>query len=257
MRRARSISGPKARARDIRVVLALAVFTAWGAAGLMMAGAPATAQSVAEGPVLRVSGEGRVQVAPDMAVITLGVQSRAKTAQAALREASGRVASVLEALRGAGIEARDMQTSGLSLGPEWDGSYSDGRNRQRVIGFLVSNTVTVRVRDLAGLGALLDTVVADGANTFNGLQLTSSRMDEHMDLARRNAVAEARRKAALYAEAAGVTLGRLQSLTEAGGGGPRPFLAREMAMADASVVPVAEGEITVSASVDLVYAISE
>lgn len=234
----------------------------WAAGALALAfmaglAAPALAQSAPEVPVLRITGEGRVEVAPDMAVITLGVQSRAKTARAALSENSERVAAVLDSLRATGIAARDMQTSGLSLGPEWESYRIGNQNSPRVIGFLASNMVTVRVRDLPALGGILDRIVDDGANSFNGLQFTLSNLDEVQDTARRAAVQDARRKAELYAGAAGVTLGPLKSLTEGGTGGmPRPMMAREMALSDASV-PVAEGEITISATVEITYSLSE
>lgn len=231
--------------------LALAILA--GVAGLA---APGLAQTAADVPVLRVTGEGRVEVAPDMAVITLGVQSRAKTARAALSENSERVAAVLDSLRAAGLAARDLQTSGLSLGPEWESYRIGNQNTPRVIGFLASNMVTVRVRDLPALGGILDRIVDDGANSFNGLQFSVSNLDDVQDTARRAAVQDARRKAELYAGAAGVTLGPIQSLTEGGTGGPpRPMMAREMAMSDASV-PVAEGEITISATVEIIYSLS-
>lgn len=231
-------------------------------AGAILAGAgglatPGRAQPVPDGPVLRVTGEGRVEMAPDMAMITLGVESRAKTARAALSENSRRVAATLDTLRAAGIAARDMQTSGLSLGPEWETYRPGGENRPRVIGFVATNMVTIRVRDLPALGGILDKIADDGANVSNGLQFSVSNMDELRDTARRAAVQDARRKADLYAAAAGVTLGPIQSLTEgATGAVPRPMMAREMALSDAPV-PVAEGEITVSATVEIVYALSQ
>ena len=226
-------------------------------AAMALVGSPVFAQALADVPVLRVTGEGRIEVAPDMAVITLGVQSRAKTARATLGENSERVTGVLDSLRAAGIAARDMQTSGLSLGPEWQTYRGDGQNPARVTGYVATNMVTVRVRDLPALGGILDKIVRSGANSFNGLQFTASNLDEVRDAARRAAVQDARRKADLYAGAAGVTLGPIQNLTEGGTGGmPRPLVTREMAVADSSV-PVAGGEITISATVEMEYSISE
>lgn len=228
------------------------------------AGHMAQAQTPAdEAGILRVTGEGQVEAAPDMAVITLGVQSRAATAEAALAETSGRVAAVLDTLRAAGVLPRDMQTSGLSLAPEWENPRApgrdpgrDGEEPPRIIGFIASNMLTVRLRDLPALGGVLDQIVKAGANSFNGLQFTVSNLRELQDEARRRAVADARARADLYAGAAGVTLGVVRSLTETGGAQPRPFLARDMAMA-AESVPVAEGEITISATVEVTYSISE
>lgn len=229
----------------------LAATLAFGLAG------GAQAQGAGETPLLRVTGEGRVEVAPDMAVITLGVQSREKTARAALTDNSERAAAVLDSLRRAGIAGRDMQTSGLSLGPEWENIRDGGQYRQRIIGFVASNMITVRVRDLPTLGGILDRIVDAGANNFNSLQFTSAKLREHQDAARISAVGDARRKAEIHAQAAGVTLGRLISLTETGAGGsPRPLMMRDMAMASESA-PVTEGEITVSVTVEMVYSIQE
>lgn len=226
---------------------------------LALSSAMALAQTVpgpaAETPRLVVTGEGQIEAAPDMAVISLGVRTDAKTAGEALAQNSVRVAAVLAGLRAAGIEARDMQTSGLSLGPQWENYVVNGEGRNRIIGFTASNMVTVRVRDLPALGGILDKVVADGANTFNGLQFDLQDRRTSLDEARRRAVLDARRKATLYAEAAGITLGPVLGLTEQGGGGrPQPMFAREMSVAS-DKVPVAEGEIEISASVEIVFSI--
>lgn len=223
----------------------------------VMALAQAVPGPVAETGRLVVTGEGQIEAAPDMAIISLGVRTDAKTAGEALKQNSDRVATVLSGLTAAGVEARDMQTSGLSLGPQWENYVVNGEGRNRIVGFTASNMVTVRVRDLPGLGRILDRVVANGANTFNGLQFDLQERRASLDEARRRAVADARRKAALYAEAAGVTLGPVLALTEPGTGGrPQPMFAREMSVAS-DKVPVAEGEIEISASVEIVFSIAK
>ena len=227
---------------------------AWIMALALLAGSAAAAQE----EVLRritVSGEGSVAAAPDMATLSLGAAAEAKEAAEALRMTSEITQRILERLAEAGIESRDIQTSGLSLHP-LRRNYREGTDEQPgIIGYAASNGVTVRVRDLDQLGSVLDTVVSDGAKSLNGLSFGLQEPRPLMDEARKLAVADARAKAELYATAAGVSVGRLISLDESGGGGPSPYMA-EMSMAR-SAVPVAAGEMDVSAQVRIVYEVVE
>lgn len=203
---------------------------------------------------LTVSGEGRVEAVPDMATIHLGVSQRAATAREALEATSAAMAAVFDRLAVAGIAPRDMQTAGLSLNPAWE--HHPNNQLPRIIGYDAQNGVTVRVRDLSSLGTVLDAVVSDGANQLHGLRFGLQDPAAQIDEARRRAVAEARRKAELYAEAAGVTLGDLISLDESGGYRPRPeMMMRGAAVAMDAAVPVAEGEVSLSAQVNMVYEI--
>lgn len=205
---------------------------------------------------LTVTGEGVAEAVPDMATIRVGVQNGAATAAEAMASTSAAMAAVLERLAGAGVAPRDVQTSGLSLSPVYDYSRQDG-SPPRQVGFEARNGVTVRLRDIAAVGTVLDALVSDGANTLEGITFGLQDPVPAMDEARRRAVAEARRKAELYAEAAGVRLERLVSLDEARGLSPRPeMFARAAAVADAAV-PVAEGELSLSASVTMVYEIRD
>lgn len=207
-------------------------------------------------PTISVIGEGQVEAAPDMAIMSLGVQTDADTASAAMAETSAKLAAVIERLKAAGIEPRDIQTSGLSLGPRYDYGKQDG-TPPTVVGYTASNMVTVRVRALDKVGSVLDSVVADGANTLNGLSLGLAEDRALKDEARREAVADAAAKAALYAEAAGVKLGRVASISEAGGYAPPMPMAMEAGFAKSADVPVAPGELTISAMVSVVYEIAE
>jgi uncharacterized protein YggE len=214
---------------------------------------PALAQEVpaaVQAAVLTVTGEGSVAAAPDMATISVGVISRGEAAAEALSANNAQVAALLDLLAAAGIEARDIQTSGLNLGPIYAASGPNGGD-QVVSGYQVSNMVTVRVRDLDGLGALLDRIVGAGANQLNGIGFGLADPGPIEDRAREKAVAEALRKAGLLAEAAGMKLGGIRSVTEGGsyGGGPQPMFARD-AMA---AVPVAQGEVSVTASVSITF----
>lgn len=227
-------------------------FLSVAAVALMLA--VPTLASAGDGRIT-VTGEGRVATAPDMATVSLGVTTEADTAAAALSANNEQLAAVLARLVAAGIAERDVQTTGLSLGPRWD--HRPGENQPRVTGYIASNQVTVRVRALDRLGALLDAAVADGANTLNGLSFGVAEPQPLLDDARTRAVADARRKAMLYAAAAGVELGALVSLSEAVEmGGPQPMF-RQMADAMAEAVPVAGGEVGLNAVVTLIYEIAE
>lgn len=218
-------------------------------AAIVLAGA-ASAQ---EGPRITVTGEGRIEAAPDMATISLGVAAEARSARAAMDQASAAAAALLARLESAGIAARDVQTSGLTLNPVWTYGNSGGENR--ITGYAASNTVTVRVRALENLGRVLDDVVEAGGNSFSGLQFGLADPGPTEDAARAAAVAEALRKAELYAAAAGLTLGPVLSISEAADfAPPQPMFRMEAAMAS-DAVPVAPGELTVSARVEMVFAI--
>ena len=202
---------------------------------------------------ITVTGEGRVAAVPDMATVTLGVSAQAETARAAMDQTSAGVAALLAQLADSGIEERDIQTSGLSLGPVWDHSRSGGEP-PTITGFSAANTVTVRVRALDGLGRLLDGALAGGVNTLHGVSFGLQEPEPRLDEARAEAVADAWRKAELLAGAAEVSLGPILSIAEdTGMAGPAPMFRMEAAMAEA--VPVAAGETTVTARVTIVWEI--
>ncbi len=212
-----------------------------------------TALAHAQGSIT-VTGTGEASAAPDMATISLGVTTEAAEAAAAMAANSEAMARVIERLASAGIEDRDMQTSTLSLSPRWT---QPGPEREREItGFVASNSLTVRVRDLPALGGILDAALADGANTLGGLTFGLADDAALREAARRAAVADAVETAAVLADAAGVTLGAVQEVTQVGDqGGPRPMARMDMAMAES--VPVAAGEATVTAEVRMIFAIGD
>lgn len=202
---------------------------------------------------LTVTGEGRAFATPDMATISLGVTVRSKTARDAMDATSDGVAAILDRLSAMGVEPRDMQTSDLSLGPVWSQRNSSGENR--ITGYEASNRLTVRVRDLGALGGVLDAVLDDGANRFSGLRFGMQDPQPLEDAARKNAVADALRKARLYSDAAGITLGTVLAISE--NGGARPMMADAMFAARAESVPVAAGEAAISAGVTVVFSIAD
>ncbi len=203
---------------------------------------------------ITVTGEGRVDAVPDMATITLGVTNEAREAKAAMAATSAAVGNVLDRLTAMGIQARDIQTQQFSLNPVWSGRGASYSEPAKITGFVASNMVMVRVRKLDDLGQVLDAVISDGANDFNGLQFGVQEPRPLQDKARAAAVKDAMARAALLADAAGVTLGPIMSINENGGGGPRPMM-MEMAAAREASVPVAAGEVSLTASVSVVFAI--
>ena len=204
--------------------------------------------------MITTMGRGVVEAVPDMASIDVGVTHQAETADAALARTSEAVADVIARLTDAGIAPRDMQTQGLSLQPVWNRQSPGADLPREITGFVARNTLSVRVRDLGILGEILDAVVRDGANTFNGLQFGLQDPSAAIGQARAEAVNDAMTKAQQLADAAGVTLGPVQTLSE-GGGAPRPMMMEMASARMAADVPVAAGEVTLSAQVSMTFSI--
>lgn len=225
-----------------------------------LAGSPALA---ATGNIA-MTGHGEVMAAPDTAYVTSGVTSQGATARDAVAANTRDMAALVDVLKSVGVDPKDIQTSGFSVNPNY--VYSDQKDANgyqlppRINGYTVSNGVTVHVRDLAGLGALLDKMVTVGANTINGVSFTVDDPSKLYDDARRQAFADARHKADLYATAAGVTLGSLASINE----GvvytqpPQPVGFADMAVKAASApVPVEAGQVTYSIDVNVTWNLAQ
>lgn len=205
-----------------------------------------------EGGEIVVTGTGLIATEPDMAVISLGVSREALHARDAMGDTSRAVTKVLTTLEAAGIEARDIQTSSVSLSPRWD--RSDRNAQPRVVGYVVSNSLSIRVRDLDALGGLLDNVIGSGANQMNGLSFALADPRPWEDDARKIAVDDAIAKANVLASAAGVTLGPIRRMSE--GGATRPVTAQFRQESFAADVPIAAGDVNVRASVTIVFGIA-
>lgn len=232
-------------------------FAAVVSALMITASAPALlAQDAAQPPrQITVTGEGVVAAEPDIAWINLGVTETAKTADEALTAMSLKMQAVLVRLQAAGIAPEDIQTGQLSLYPVYNSASYEGD--AEVTGYTAATAVDVRVLDMAKLGGVLDAVVEDGANTFGGIRFDLSEPRPAMDEARQAAVADGRARAELFATAAGVTLGDLVTLYESGGySAPAPMAAARME-ADAGSVPVAAGQVNMTASVTMVFEITD
>jgi uncharacterized protein YggE len=230
-----------------RLVFVLAVAAA--APGV----AAAADDDAAKRRTIAVSGVGEVQTVPDMAVLSAGVVTDGSTARTALTANSTAMTKVVKSVRDAGVEARDVQTASVNVSPVYSRQTQPG-DPPRVSGYRASNMVTVRLRELAKLGAMLDALVAAGANQMHGVRLTVAEPEKPLDEARKKAVADARRKAELFAAASGVRVGAILSVEEAEGAIP---MQRAMAAArmEAASVPVEPGEIEMRASVRVVFAI--
>lgn len=201
---------------------------------------------------ITVTGTGTVQVVPDLATISLGVTTNGDTAAAAMAANSAALQAVMDRLKAAGIEDRAMQTSNLSLYPNWV-SNSSGTS-QEIKGYVASNMLTVQIKAIDTTGAVLDAAIADGANTLNSLTFGLQNPRPKEDEARQAAVGDALSRAKLLTAAAGVTLGAIQSISEGGDYGQPPQPMYRMADQEASV-PVASGEVGVSATVTIVWAL--
>lgn len=226
----------------MRHSLALAVATVtWLAA-------PAMAQTPP--PMISVTGEATVSVPPDQAQIDGGVTSDAKTAREASDANNAAMGKVLLALKGAGIDEKDYQTSRLSLQPQ----YAPNRSGPSpVVGYRASNRVTVRLRDVTKVAGIIDILVGAGANELGGINFMVSQASKLLDDAREKAIADARRKAEIYAKAAGVTLGEPLSISGEGSAAP-VFRGKMMAPMQAGAA-VAQGEETLSVTVSVSWAI--
>ncbi|MBY3152604.1 SIMPL domain-containing protein [Rhizobium laguerreae] len=228
----------------------------------LAAAAPAFAQEAKpREPVISVTGDGESSVAPDMAVVNLAVVKQAKTAREALDENNKAMNDVLTALKSGGIAERDLQTSGFSIQPQYNYPQPvDGQQQQpQLIGYQTINSVTVRLRDLAKLGAVIDQSVTLGINQGGEIQFTNDKPDAAIEEARKAAVADAVKRAKTLSEAAGVKLGRILEINEnVPRAMPQPvYRATMMKEASDAAVPVQGGENNYNVSVTVTFAIEQ
>ncbi len=244
---------PTATSRSLFALPVLAI-----AASLAFAGAAQATEPQEQPRTITITGEGEVSAAPDIAYVETGVVTEGKTAAEALAANTEAMNEVFKGLEEAGIEKKDMQTSQFSVYPVYE-QVKPEENRPhtpKIGGYRVQNQLTVTVRDLTKLGGILDQVVSLGSNQLSGIRFSIDKLEPLVNEARKNAVKNALEKAKLYAGAAGVALGEIMSISENGTSMPQPYYAKDMMMrAEASSVPVAAGEQTLSASVTLVIKI--
>lgn len=227
------------------------------AASAQQVAGPAPAMAPAN-TLLSVNAEGRATRAPNLAVFTAGVASTGTTAGAALSANAADMTRVIAALKRAGIADRDIQTSNLNLNPVYaeprrlpDGSTEQGT--PRITGYQVSNSVTVRQRDLTQFGKVIDTLVSAGANQVSGPNFQVDDNDAATDEARTDAIRKARARADLYARAAGLRVVRLLTISEGGVYTPPVPMYRMVANQAADSTPVAPGEVALNVTVSVQF----
>jgi uncharacterized protein len=233
---------------------------ALGLTGLAAAAALATPSRAQESKsmprLISLTGHGEVKARPDMAVVNVGVMTQAATAGEALTQNTEAMNKILASLKASGIQAKDVQTSNFMVNPRYQ---YDQNNAQppRLIGYDVSNTVSVSIRKLDSLGAVLDNVVGEGSNQINGVMFAIADDEKFTDEARKLAVADAERKAKLFADTARITLGQIMSVSEGNYQPPQPIPYGKAVRAEAaqSAVPIAEGEQTVAIDVNIAWEI--
>jgi uncharacterized protein len=227
-------------------------------AGLALTiGSAAAAQTPTIAPALagtrlELVARGEVRRVPDIAVITAGVVTQSRDASSAMRENATRMARVIAALKNAGIAERDIATASVNLSPQ----YRYVENQAPVItGYQASNQLSIRFRDIARSGTILDTLVTEGANQIAGPNLQIDKPQTAFDEARVSAVRQARSRAELYAGAAGLRIKRIVSITEQEGYAPPPMPMMQMARGESAdaKTEVLAGEQTLSVALNVVF----
>ena len=212
---------------------------------------PAPLMLPGDATLLQISAHGETHRVPDVAQISAGVVTQNIDANAAMRSNAQRMSAVIAALKSAGVADRDIQTSSISLNPQ----YKYGQNQPPTItGYQASNTVNLRLRGLGKAGNVLDALVKQGANQINGPTFTLDKPEAAMDEARANAVRNAQARADLYATATGLKVRRIVSISESGEMLQPPGPMMMMAPPDKpDSTPVAAGENTIGVDLNVVY----
>ncbi len=227
------------------------------AAALVMPAAALAQTAVQVQPIsgtrLDISATGEVTRVPDVAIISTGVVTRATTATGAIQQNAARMERVRSALKRAGIEDKDIQTSSISLNPDY---HYEQNKPPRLTGYQASNQVSVRFRDIGDTGKILDALVAEGANQISGPSLTIDKPEQALDEARMKAIANGRARADLYARALGMRVVRLLSVSEGGGYSvppPMPMYARAEAASMDAQTKIDPGEQKVQVGVNMSF----
>ena len=229
-------------------------FAAAAVIGLLAAISPAFAEGGKMPRIISLSGHGEVRATPDIAYVTSGVVTQGATAAEALAANTKAMTDLFAALKDSGIEDRDVQTSNFSVQPRYNFSNNQA---PKMVGYDVSNNVTVTLRKVDTLGALLDRMVQSGSNQISGISFDVSKPDDAMDEARKLATEDATRKAKVYAKAMGIELGNVMQVSEGSAAQPpMPMVRSTMMKVDAAPpVPMAAGEQTLAVDVNVIWEI--
>lgn len=233
----------------------------WGAAGVLLGlvaalAIPSFAQTTSPTPTpsvsgrtVTVSGTATIRSSPDEAVVTLGVQTQARSAQEALQQNANKMVDVMKALLDAGLKQGDVATAGISLYPDYD---SDG---SVIVGYTAQNLVSATVHDMDRVGEVIDQAVAAGANLAGGISFQLSDQDQGVDRALQAAVEDARSKAEILAAAGGATLGPVVSIDETGRP-VTPTIYYDRMAAEAATTPISAPTLETQVSVTVVWSLS-
>lgn len=230
-----------------------ALFIATLLFSLLTAGTPAFAENNEGQRTLSVRGTGSLAITPNMVTIRVGVSSRDASPAKALKDNTRRVTQLFKTLERFGLKKRDIQTSSFNVNPVYSRRRPQAA-QPTIEAYDVTNMVTLRLRDLTKLGALLEALVSEGTNRLNGLSFGVSNSDVALDEARKLAIRDAKRKALLYAKEAEVTVGKVLNISEDAIRLPRPRILTTRAMTT-EAVPIAAGEQHISASVSVIFEI--
>lgn len=216
--------------------------------------AMASAADPGKTPRIVVSGEGESALKPDIALLSLSVMREAKTARAALDANNDAMAAVIAAMKAAGIAERDLQTAGIQINPRYNyTNKADGSQEAELVAYQVTNTLSVRVRDIDKTGDILDKAVTLGVNQGGGISFTNENPSAALTEARKKAVADAIAKARTLAEAAGASVGRVLEITDQTFS-PRPMPVSAKAFdAGRAAVPIENGENTYNVQVNVTF----
>jgi len=212
-----------------------------------------------------VTGEGKVTVVPDVAVLSLGVEAQAFTVQQAMADAASAMDQVMAALRANGVADNDIQTQWFNIYPvtEWIDCYTYPESewkdcgRETIVGYRVSNMVSAKIRDVGATGSIIDRVAEAGGDLIRiqGVSFTVDDPSQYNSEAREKAVADAMAKAQQLADLAGVTLGRPFYISESGGFVPIPWDYRALGEGAVSTTPISPGETEITLTIQMAFAI--
>lgn len=234
------------------------LFTAGLLAGLavLATGCGSDADKRPSGTLISISSQAEASRAPDIANISAGVITEASESDAAMQANAVQMDKLMKAIKKAGIDDKDIQTSGINLMPRYD--YQPNRERQ-LLGYQAHNNVSITVRKLDELSKVIDLLAAEGANQIHGPSFSIGEPEPLLAEAREKALQQAQARAESYADALGTKVRRIVSISEGSHGGmPRPMMRAEMASAkDSAGTPVAVGETSVSVNLELVFELAK
>lgn len=214
---------------------------------------PTTSTAAHDGTLLSVSASAEASRVPDIATLSTGVVTQATDANSALRQNSEQMSKVVATIKASGVAEKDIQTSGINIQPQY--RYAENQP-PTITGYQASNNVSIKVRNIANLGKVLDALVASGANQVNGPSFEIDQPEAVYDEARQAALAKARQRAEMYAKSLDLKVRRIVSISEGGGfQPPMPIMMKAMAMdsRERAAPPVSPGETSLSASLDVVF----